>query len=184
MNSLKSWRDELTDEQRTEMASIQASLSHTRVASSGARYFRCENGKVVEKERPSAVVSHSMFPYYSTSMAVDPSEVPAVSDRLRAQGVFAEFDRQGRPIVTSTKQHDALAKALGMKTGRDGYGHVDEHGNFQNSGRRRNDEIQEGRARVRKARDELLAMPETVPVQAVQGVLEEYDICPTEENTG
>lgn len=179
-----SWLGDLTDEQRAEMKAINANLNHTRVSNSCARYFRHENGQVVEKKRPSTVVPHSMFPYHSSAMAVDPSEVEKVQERLRKQGVFAEFDRQGRPAITSTKQHAALATALGMKTGRDGFGHTDEHGTFQNSGRRRNDEIQEGRGRVRKAREELLAMPEDVPAHAVQGVLDQYDIGPTEENTG
>lgn len=179
-----SWMNDLTDEQRAEMQTINANLNHTRVSKSRARYFRHENGKVVEKDRPSAVVPHSMFPYYSSAMAVDLSEVEEVQKRLKKQGVFAEFDRQGRPVITSTKQHAALAEAMGMKTGRDGFGHTDEHGNFQNSGRRRNDEIQEGRGRVRKAREELLAMPEDVPAHAVNAVLDEYDIGPTEENTG
>ena len=125
-----------------------------------------------------------MFPYKSTSMAVDPSEVPEVQEQLRKEGVLVEFDREGRPEVTSTKQHDALAKAMGMKTGRDGYGHTDEFGNFQNSGRRRNDEIQEGRGRVQRAIKELKSMPEEVPAHVVTDVLDRYDIGPTEENTG
>lgn len=179
-----SWMDGLTDEQRAEMDNIVASMNHTKPAKAGAKYFRVENGDVVEKKRPSGVRTHSMFPYKSSSMAVEPSEVAQTQEYLRKQGVFADFDDSGRPIVTSTKQHAALATALGMKTGRDGYGHVDEHGQFQNSGRRRNDEVQAGRARVRGARRELEAMPDDVPAHVVQGVLDEYDIGPTEENTG
>ena len=76
-------------------------------------------------------------------------EVPAVREQLRKEGLFVEFDSKGRPKISSTKQHSALAKAMGLKTGRDGFGHTDEHGNFQNSGRRRNDEIQAGRSKVR-----------------------------------
>ena len=179
-----SWIDELTDEQVLEMRSIVANVNHSRVGKNGAKYLRVEDGELVEDERPSAVVAHSMFPYCSTAMAVDPSDVEQVQARLRKQGVFAEFDRHGRPIVTSFKQHAALATALGMKTGRDGYGHVDEYGNFQNSGRRRNDEVQAGRKRVRQAREQLQSMPDDVPAQAVESVLDQYDIMPTEENTG
>jgi len=179
-----SWMDELTEDQRAEMDNIVAGMNHARVRKPGAKYFRVEKGKVVEKKRPSGVVTHSMFPYKSTSMAVDPSEIGEVQENLRKHGVMADFDDSGRPIITSTKQHAAIATALGMKTGRDGYGHVDEHGGFQNSGRRRNDEIQEGQARVRGAQRELMAMPESVPAHVVQGVLDEYDIGPTEENTG
>jgi hypothetical protein len=178
------WHTGLTDDQLKKMRAITANVNHTKTSKPRAKYLRVENGAVVEHERPSRVVSHSMFPYKSTSMAVDPQEVEHVQEQLRRQGVFAEFDQQGRPIITSTKQHAALATAMGMKTGRDGYGHLDEHGNFQNSGRRRNDEVQEGRSRVRKAREKLQAMPEDVPAHVVQNVLDEYDIAPTEENTG
>jgi hypothetical protein len=125
-----------------------------------------------------------MFPFKSVAMAVDPSEAPAVQEQLRKEGLFVEFDREGRPEITSTKQHAALAKAMGMKTGRDGYGHTDEFGQFHNSGRRRNDEVQRGRGKIRKAIQTLEAMPEDASAGMVQSVLNEYDIRPTEENTG
>lgn len=176
-----SWRDALTDEQRDFMQKVQGNLSQTRVRPAGTKVLR--DGKWVEPEGPK-VRNHSMFPYKSSSMAVDPSEVPEVHERLRKEGLCVEFDREGRPEITSTKQHDALAKAMGMKTGRDGYGHIDEHDNFQNSGRRRNDEIQEGRGRIRRVIQELESMPEEMPAGAVMDALGEYDIGPTEENTG
>ena len=174
----------LTDKMRTAMTAINANLSHTRVRSSGTKYLHYNGEEVVESERPSAVVSASMFPYKSTIMAIEPEDVPKEQERLRKQGLFVNFDREGRPEITSTAQQGEVAKALGMKTGRDGYGHVDEFGRFQTSGRRRNDEIQEGRGRVRRAIQELESMPEEVPIGAVESVLDEYDICPTEENTG
>lgn len=174
----------LTDEMRVEMQAITANMNHTRTTKSGARYFRYNGKRVVESNRPKAIVGQSLFPYKSTAMAVDPSEVSGVHERLRKEGVVVEFDREGRPEITSTKQHDALAKAMGMKTGRDGFGHTDEFGNFQNSGRRRNDEIQEGRGRVRRAITELKSMPEEAPAHVVAGVLDQYDIFPNEENTG
>ena len=171
----------LTDEMRAEMQAINANMNHTRTRPSGMKVLR--DGEWVEPEG-SVVRYHSMFPYKSTAMAIDPSEVPEVHERLRKEGLFVEFDREGRPEITSTKQHDALAKAMGMKTGRDGFGHTDELGNFQNSGRRRNDEIQEGRSKVRRAIKELKSMPEDAPAHVVAGVLDQYDIGPTEENTG
>jgi hypothetical protein len=174
----------LTDEMRKTMTAITANINHVRTGSSTTRYLRHNGEKVVEVTRPSAVVGHSMFPYKSTAMAVEPGEVPAVQEELRRHGLFVEFDREGRPEITSTKQHDAVAKALGMKTGRDGFGHTDEFGNFQNSGRRRNDEIQSGRGKVRKAIQELESMPDTVPANVAMDVLDKYDIRPTEENTG
>lgn len=173
-----------TDEMRSTMSAINANLSSVRVKKSCAKYFRYDGEKVVEVDRPVAIVSHSMFPYKSTSMAVDPSEVPEVQEQLRKQGLFVEFDKEGRPEISSTKQHRDLAKALGMNTGRDGYGHTDEYGNFQTSGRRRNDEVQAGRSKVRRAIHELNSMPEEVPAHVVDKVLDQYDIRPTAENTG
>jgi hypothetical protein len=174
--------DDLTDDQREFMRDVNSHLSHVRVRPAGTKLLR--RGKWVKPEGSSAVRNHSMFPYKSTSMAVDPSEVPEVQERLRKEGLFVEFDREGRPEITSTKQHADIARAMGMRTGRDGYGHVDEFGRFQNSGRRRNDEIQAGRSKVQGAIRELNEMPETVSVGAVESVLNQYDIRPTEENTG
>lgn len=176
----------LTDKMRAEIEAIQGNINHSRRASSATKYLKkTENGYTWDDAPNGGVArNNSMFPYKSTAMAVDPSEVPEVQERLRKEGLFVEFDREGRPEITSTKQQSDLAKALGMKTGRDGYGHTDEFGNFHNSGRRRNDEIQEGRGRVRKAIEELESMPEEVPAGAVESVLNEYDIRPTEENTG
>ena len=174
----------ITDDMRIQMQAINANLGHTRRCSSSTRHFVHNGEEVVETDRPNVIANHSMFPYKSTAMAVDPSEVPAVKEQLKKQGLFTEFDSAGRPVIESAKQQADLAKALGMKTGRDGYGHVDEHGNFQNSGRRRADEMAEGRGRVRRAIQELEAMPEEVPAGAVADVLGEYDIVPTEENTG
>ncbi len=183
---MRSWRDSLTDEARAEMAAITAGISHVRVSSSTTRRLRydADKGHVVEVDRPAVVLARSMFPYKSTAMCVDPEDVPQVAERLRRQGVLVDFDRAGRPIIESAKQQSDLAKAMGMKTGRDGYGHTDQYGRFQNSGRRRGDEIAEGRARVRKARETLGAMPEESPPDAVIDALREYHIVPSDENTG
>ena len=132
--------------------------------------------KLIKGRPPPNRANVSMFPYPSTQMAVDPSEVPEVQERLRKEGVFVQFDTQGRPEITSTRQHSALATALGMKTGRDGFGHTDEHGNFQNSGRRRTAEMQEGRGNVRAAIHELKSMPGNAPPDAVMGVLKKHNI--------
>lgn len=181
---MTSWRDELTDEARAEMAAINANLSHVRRSPAGTKYLRCIDGELVWTEHAAPVLKTSMFPYKSTAMCVDPEDVPQVTEQLRRQGVFVEFDRTGRPIIESAKQQSDLATALGMKTGRDGYGHTDQYGRFQNSGRRRADEMAAGRAKVRKARETLNAMPDETPPDAVASVLREYDIVPNDENTG
>jgi biotin operon repressor len=174
----------ITDEARAEMAAINAGISHSRRGPATAKYLRYVDGELVWLEDPEPVRQHSMFPYKSTAMCVDPEDVPKVAEQLRKQGVFVEFDRGGRPIIESAKQQSDLAKALGMKTGRDGYGHTDEYGRFHNSGRRRADEVATGRAKVRKAIETLNVMPEESPTGAVADVLREYDIMPNEANTG
>lgn len=179
-----SWMDDLTAEQRDEMSQITAGVSHVRMRSSATKTFRHSGSEVVEVDRPDVVRTRSMFPYNSTAMCVDPSEVPEVSERLRNEGLFVEFDRSGKPKIESAKQQSDLAKAFGMKTGRDGYGHTDELGQFHNSGRRRAEECGAGRAKVRKAIETLQQMPESAPPSAVANVLNEYDIAPTDENTG
>jgi len=113
----------------------------------------------------------SMFPYRSTAMAVEPGEVSEVRGQLQKEGLSVDFDVTGRPEITSARQQSALAKAMGMKTGRDGYGHTDENGNFQNSGRRRTAEMQEGRGRIRQAIQELNSMPADASPHAVESVL-------------
>jgi hypothetical protein len=139
-------------------------------------YYDKQKGKIVKGLPPKKKVPVSMFPYTSTAMAVSPGEVPEVQERLRKEGLYVDFDSEGRPQVTSTRQQDALAKAMGMKTGRDGYGHTDEDGNFQNSGRLRTAEMQEGRKRMREAIHELNSMPANASEGAVAGVLEKYGI--------
>jgi len=174
----------ITDEAREKMKAINAGISHVRIRSSATKTMKFNGDEVVEVDKSTVSHGHSMFPYHSTSMCVDPSEVPEVAERLRKEGLFVEFDRSGRPKIESAKQQSDLAKAMGMKTGRDGYGHTDEFGQFHNSGRRRTDEMQEGRAKIRKAIKTLEDMPENAPPSAVAGVLNEYDIAPTNENTG
>ena len=174
----------LTDEMRAEMQAINANINHTRATKLGARYIRYNGERVVESDRPEGIVGRSMFPYKSTQMAVDPGEVPAVQERLRKEGVFVEFDEEGRPEITSTKQCGKVAEAMGMKTGRDGFGHINEAGQFESTGRKRNDEVQAHREKVRRCKAELESMPEEVHVGAVDSVLDKYDIRPTEENTG
>ena len=164
------------------LMSIQSNINHTRARKTRAVYSRYDHelGKVVEVERPTAIVNHSMFPYASSVLPAvnldDPNEVAAAVAQCKAAGVSPEFDKEGRFVITSAKQHGAISKAMGMKTGRDGYGHTDEQGRFQTSGRRRNDETQAGRSKVRSAIKELNAMPDDVPQGAVEQVLAKHNI--------
>ena len=175
-----SWRDNLTDEESRRvdglMRDVQANIGHTRHASSGTKYLeKTDDGYVWcdAPDREKIVKNHSMFPYKSTAMAVDPSEVQGVRAALRKEGCFAEFDKKGRPIITSLKQQTKLATVMGQRTARDGFGHTDEHGEFQHSGRRRADEMREGRSKVRRIIKDLNTMPEEVPAGVVDGVFDQ-----------
>ncbi len=173
----------LTDDMRQKIAAINANMTHSRRGKSCAKYLRYRGGAVVVEDSPAGVTPHSMFPYYSSAMAVDPSEVEAVNGMLRSQGVFAEFDAEGRPRVDSARQHRTLAKAMGLYNGRDGFGHQDEQGKHQSSGRRAGEERAAGRAKIKQLRGKLDSMPDNATESSVRAVLGEYDIFPTSENT-
>lgn len=61
-------------------------------------------------------------PFASESLGVNPSQIPEATKALRAAGVMADFDTDGRLVVTSDKQYREAAKACGLWTGRDGFG--------------------------------------------------------------
>ena len=60
--------------------------------------------------------------FASESLGVNPDQIPEATKALRAAGVMADFDKEGRLLVSSTKQYRDAAKACGLWTGRDGYG--------------------------------------------------------------
>ena len=61
-------------------------------------------------------------PFHSDSLGVNPEQIPEATKALRSAGVMADFDSDGRMIVTSNKQYREAAKACGLWTGRDGFG--------------------------------------------------------------
>lgn len=87
-------------------------------------------------------------PFHSDALGVHPEQVEEARAALREQGVMADFDSEGRCIITSDKQYREVAKACGMWTGRDGFSAgQDEEGNRILSGR----QLQEGKASFRRA---------------------------------
>lgn len=60
--------------------------------------------------------------FASESLGVNPNQIPEATKALRAAGVMADFDKEGRLLVSSAKQYRDAAKACGLWTGRDGYG--------------------------------------------------------------
>lgn len=63
-------------------------------------------------------------PFHSDALGVSPDQIGEATEALRKQGVMADFDKEGRCIITSDKQYQQVAKACGLKTGRDGYDNV------------------------------------------------------------
>ena len=62
---------------------------------------------------------------------MNPEQIPEAIAALRAHGVCADFDNEGRMIVTSDKQYRMAAKAVGLWEGARGY-----HGGYDEEGRR------------------------------------------------
>jgi hypothetical protein len=75
---------------------------------------------------------------------VNPNQIEEARAHLRANGITAEFDKDGRCIVTSDKQFRDVAKACGMWTGAHGYEGRDFDGDRIFTGR----EMADGQARV------------------------------------
>ena len=74
-------------------------------------------------------------PFHSSSLGINPSQREEAIANLRAQGVTADFDAEGRCIVTSEKQYRDVAKAIGLWNGTHGYGYRNEDGSQMVTGR-------------------------------------------------
>jgi hypothetical protein len=65
------------------------------------------------------------YKHASSSMAVDPEQVTEQREILYRSGVGdVEHTSSGQPVFTSDGQFQKAAKALGLKTGRDGYDNI------------------------------------------------------------
>jgi len=60
-------------------------------------------------------------PYASDALGVSPDQIPEAREYLRRNGVTADFNEEGQCLITSSKQFQDVARASGMKDGRDGY---------------------------------------------------------------
>ena len=165
----------ILDEARSTIHAINANLS---AAPSGVRpnakygSVNPETGKVEWREKPRRVRRRSGFPFFSMNLSVAPEDIPAATELLRSHGVFAEFNEDGCPKIETSNQHRRIAEALGLFSGRDGYGHQSLSGRHENSGSRRGREVADGRQKVDALRQELDSMPEDASLSAVQRVVE------------
>lgn len=166
----------ILDEARNTIQAINANLS---ASPSGVRpnakygSVNPETGEVEWREKPRRVRPRSGFPFYSMSLSVAPEDVPATTELLKSHGVFAEFNEDGCPKIESSTQQRKIAQALGLFTGRDGYGHQTLSGRHENTGRIRGQELAAGRRKVDALRKELESMPEDASESAVRRVVNE-----------
>jgi hypothetical protein len=56
----------------------------------------------------------SFKPLHSEALAVHPKDIAQASEDARKKGVPVEFDKQGRPIFTSSQQFRKYCKAYGF----------------------------------------------------------------------
>jgi len=63
---------------------------------------------------------------------------------------LADFDPQGRLVITSERQYRQAAKAVGMFTGRDGYGTLNDAGVREDTGRVQKDRRERFRREAEK----------------------------------
>lgn len=90
-------------------------------------------------------------PHHSDALGVNPDQIEEATAHLRANGVMADFDEQGRCIITSEKQRREVAKACGLWDGAHGYhGGRDEEGRRQLTGREKERRKQEFRRAVER----------------------------------
>ena len=63
--------------------------------------------------------------FKSDALGVSPDQIPEAREKLAKAGVNVDFDRRtGAAIVESERHYQQIAKASGLKTGRDGYDNI------------------------------------------------------------
>ena len=84
--------------------------------------------------------------YWSDALGTTPGQVAETKSALRAKGIAAEFDDQGRCRIDSSKMFRDIATARGLRDGRDGFFPLNDEGHAIYSGRegvRRRNEFRE-----------------------------------------
>lgn len=66
--------------------------------------------------------SAGTWPMHSEAMAVHPSQIRDQQKVLAKSGVKCDFDREGRPILTSQHHRKQVAEAMGLYDRNGGYG--------------------------------------------------------------
>lgn len=79
--------------------------------------------KIISREAPKTK-NHLKFPYHSDALGVSPDAIPQAMEEMRKRGIALDFDKHGRAIITGPAQYHAIGKAVGYKTGRDGWENI------------------------------------------------------------
>jgi len=74
-------------------------------------------------------------PFVSDALGVGTGQINKAREHLHRHGITAEFDSEGRCIVTSDKQYRDVARATGMYDGRDGWDVKNNEGFIMETGR-------------------------------------------------
>ena len=122
----------LTDEMRAAIrAQLTARPSGESARSPHRRIIAREGGRHGRHRSTST----ALWPFKSDALGVNPDQIGEATEALRRSGVMADFDADGRLIVTSTRQYREASKAAGLFTGRDGYGTLNDAGLHEDTGR-------------------------------------------------
>jgi len=106
-------------------------------------------------------------PFYSDALGCNPDQIEETRAHLRANGVMADFDEEGRCIITSTKQIRDVAKASGLWDGRNGFGAANHDGQKILTGREQGEGQQALKARLTK---EMAGYPSDFPNEQLRRI--------------
>ena len=137
----------LSDDMRS---AIKALLTVPRNKPSHRSQFRriiAREGGPAGRHRKTSVAN---WPHHSEALGVNPDQIGEATEALRRAGVLADFDPQGRLVITSERQYREAARAVGMFTGRDGYGTLNDAGVREDTGRVQKDRRDRFRREVEK----------------------------------
>lgn len=89
-------------------------------------------------------------PFHSNALGVAPNQIGEAREEFRKHGLAIDFDQDGRAIITGPKQYKEACRALGIFSGRDGYGIPGEDGVAGKSGRQLEEAKREFREKIRR----------------------------------
>jgi sugar/nucleoside kinase (ribokinase family) len=95
---------------------VRGTIKNGRYYLEGAEVTRAEFHRAFrQSQEPPGTSSLVGFkPLHSEALAVHPEDVPAAIEDARKKGVPVDFDPEGRPVFTSSRQFREYARAYGL----------------------------------------------------------------------